>query len=240
MSRPALVLLLLLSGCVPMYVPASVHAPMLERAGDVHLAVSGGTQGGQLNGAVAITDYLAVRASAQGYNAGAQDPSSGDRAWGSFLSGGAGVSLFHGGNPSGDVTTGSGLRASVNLELHGGRSDGGGEFRVTLPTPTVNAFSGTFFRPVLQGDVGYEWEYFALGVAARLSALQFQHDGDSDFPNQGASMLTAEPFAFARVGTGNVKFELQAGGILPLPGGTGGEVGFPLLVVLSGGLIVDL
>ncbi|MDQ3266702.1 MAG: hypothetical protein M3Y59_24140 [Myxococcota bacterium] len=238
MVRPALVLLLL-SGCVPMYVPASVHAPMLERAGDVHLAVSGGTQGAQLNGAVAVTDFLAVRASAQGYAAGdSASTTSGNRGYGNFVSGGAGVGLFHGGNPSRDVDSGSGLRASVNLELHGGRSGGGGEFRVTLPSSTVNAFSGTFFRPVLQGDVGYEWEFFALGVAARLSSMQFMHDADSDFANESASMLTAEPFAFARVGSGNLKFELQAGGVLPV--GTSGNVGVPLLVVLSGGLIIDL
>lgn len=221
-----------LVGCAPMYVPSAVHVPLLREAGDVHVSVHGGTNGVQLNSAVALTDGIGLRASAQGF---AYD-NQGSGVNGRYLSIGGGPTFFYGGGA--EEAMESGLRASASVELHGGSSAGVGQIRVTLPEQTLNRYSGWVLRPTLQADVGYEWEYFAIGLAGRFSLFYYSYDASSDFPSQTAMLTSVEPVAFARLGTGAFKFELQAGVMVPLT--AEGEMGFPLPMMISGGFVLDL
>jgi len=223
--------LLLLSGCAPIYVPGAVHVPLLHKAGDIHAALHGGTHGGQLDAAFAVTDYLAVRASGQAFAGSRED------AQGTYLSGGGGISLFYGGPKTTEGAFAHGLRASANLEVHGGRSSGEGELTISNP-PNPVVYSARWIRPALQGDVAYEWEYFALGAALRFSSIQIWHDQGTELGGQSASLTSAEPVAFARFGTRAVKFQLQAGLSIPFAGN--GNMGLPLPLVIAGGVVLDL
>lgn len=222
-----------LAACAPIYVPASVHVPLLHEAGDVHLSGNLGTHGVQAQGSVAITDAIAARGAVQefGYAGGSDGLSA------AFVSGGGGVSFFYGGEKSEDGTFRSGVRASGSIELHGGRSAGVGHVRVTIPS-TVSRYSGAFLRPVLQADVAYAWPYLAVGAAARFSLFQYWYDAQSDFSGAEMQLGTVEPVLFVRFGAESVKLDLQAG--LAGPVSARGEATVPFPLLISAGLVVDL
>ncbi len=233
-ARSLLLLPVMLGGCTPVYVPSAMHAPLHHRSGELHVAARGGTQGGQADVSYAVTDSVALRASGQGFRsrqASAPDEHA------SFVSGGGGVSLFHGGAPASGDAFPAGLRSSGSLELHGGRSSGYGELGTSLPPRLVN-YSGTFLRPALQADVGYASKHFRVGAAGRFSYFHYSFDQASDTPGQSAWSLVGEPSLFARFGFERVKFELQAG--LRIPLAARDDAALPVPLSLSGGIIVDL
>lgn len=228
-------LLLLLGGCAPVYVPSALHVPLHHRSGELHLAARGGTQGGQADVSYAVTDSVALRASGHGFTSRQRtDPFEHAR----FVSGGGGVSLFKGGAAASEGAFPRGVRTSGTLELHGGRSSGYGEMTLHLPNPRRVNYSGTFLRPALQGDVGYASKHFSVGLAGRLSYFHYTHDQASDMAGQTGWMMVGEPALFARVGFERVKFELQGRLGLPLAGEQ--DIALPAPVGISGGIIVDL
>lgn len=231
MSRLSLAVLCIVSAvaCAPVYIPASANIPLLQKARDIHIAGNGGTQGAQLNGAFAITDHIAARGTLQ-LNA----TSEGDY----YRSGTLGVGYFWAGMPA-ELAEGefpSGFRASVNLDTGGALARGSSTLTIN-DTPSTVHYSGRLLRTTLQADLGWEWRYFAIGVAARASHINFLHDAQSQNAGEVANFILAEPVLFLRAGRQPIQLEAQLGILYPLWGE--GVIGVPPPILLSVGAVTD-
>lgn len=211
---------LTLAACGPVYIPSAVHMPMLERKGDVHLSGQLGSQGGQANGAYAVSDHLMLRATAQ-------NSQTGDNY---YRMGAVGMGFFS--NLS-STDTGSGLRFAAATDLGGGISRGVFEFESTR-----RVLQGTFFRAAAQLDMGYELKAVSFGIATRAVYLHYQHDDESEAQESTADMLFGEPVAVFRVGTSVIKADVQAGAFFPIAEPKG-DIGLPFPFIFSVGLSLD-
>lgn len=233
MGRLRLAVLCIVSAaaCAPVYIPASANIPLLQKARDIHIAANGGTQGAQVNGAFAFTDHLAARGTLQ-LNA----TSEGDY----YRSGTLGVGYFWAGMPA-ELAEGefpSGLRASVNLDTGGALARAQGSDTISIDgEPIIVHYSGRLLRTSLQADIAWEWRYFAIGLAAKASHINFLHDAQSQRMGEVANYIFAEPVLFLRAGRQPIQLEAQLGIAFPLWGE--GVIGVPPPILLSLGLVTD-
>ncbi|MBN2798188.1 MAG: hypothetical protein JXX28_03505 [Deltaproteobacteria bacterium] len=211
------VLALGLGGCAPVYAPAAFQVAMLEEEGDLHLSGQLGLEGAELHGSGAISDHVAVRAVGQHF--WGEDTRYDLCALGLGLYGATGEEVGWRWSLSGEV----GLAPAVGTLS----TESGGTTR----------FSGTGLRTAVQLDGGLEVPYGAVGIALRPVVYHFTHDERSDDAGNTATWTLGEAAVVARLGTRPLKVEAQGGLWLPLAGA--GNIGVPLPLMLSFGLIYD-
>lgn len=217
---------LLAVGCAPVYHPSSLSAPMHGEGGELHLASTGGTQGGQLHGSYAVGDYLAVRGLLQSYTSSNNH----------FHHFSAGTSVFGGTGRGGDGT-GTGLRWAFSVDS--GLADARGARRIRMfGADDERIHEGTVFRTAAQGDLGYAGRLLSAGIGARAAHVAISHSSGSDRAGERGNALYLEPMIFLRPGARPVKVDLQLGLSLPVTGAE--EVASPFPLVLSAGLNFDL
>jgi hypothetical protein len=216
------ILPLLLAGCAPVYVPNLVRAPMLEQAGDLHLAAHAGLHGAQLDAAYAPGEVLGVRAGAHvqyGQNV-------------SYQLGTLGVGTYH--------ATPSGLRVAGWLDAGVGHGRGRSEITITSnnsQTTSIYVLQGALFQLCATLEGGWENENLAAGGELRLIEHLVLHDAASEADQRLADLTTIEPVGFVRVGAESVKVQFFTGLTLPLR--VSGEVGVPWPVLGGVGLVWD-
>lgn len=195
-AQKGFVLLSLLAvGCTPVYIRPPAATPLLEEAGNVHLAASGGTNGFAAQGAVAATDAFGVLANVSG------DPQGDNRHF--YAEGGLGFFVPFG---------------VGRFELYSGMGAGASEaFDDSLSTPT--SAQGWYLRPYAQANIGLSTDYFDIGAAIRGAYVHYEFariDGVS--VDQSDSAFFFEPTGFMRFGYRGFKFETQIGFTGPDPG----------------------
>lgn len=212
-------------GCAPVYRPSALNAPMHDRAGDVHVSGTSGSQGAQLHGSYAVTDYAAVRGQLQSYASSDSH----------FHHASTGASLYGGTGRTADPP-GRGLRWALSLD--GGLADARGAARVRMfGAESDRVHEGTVARAAAQGDFGYKGRIFSLGIGARASYLSISHGPGSDAAGERGHTVVFEPIVFLRPGGSAVGLDLQAGLALAPTGNDLAGVPYPL--IFSVGVTVD-
>ncbi|MCO4747064.1 MAG: hypothetical protein KC912_19870 [Proteobacteria bacterium] len=197
MLRPqlgTLVLFGMCSGCAPFYVPKAGTLSLLEDQGDGSISAQIGTHGSSADVSYAATDSVAVRGGLQF----APTPTYAS-AWG-------GVGTYAAFGPG---------RAAGFIEVGGGAADSQSEASVN---GTVSQYrsQGTFVNSALAFEIGFETDFFALGLTTRgLYHLAF-HGSQSDRAGTTGQIFTVEPMIGARVGVQTIKFEAQTGIAFPI------------------------
>ena len=239
---------LLLTACAPVYRPPAPFVPLLEEPGDVNLAAQLGVGGAQLDGAVAVSDAMAVRGGAQ---------AGGWALDGHYGVGRLGVGLYSGND--------RGTRWAVWLDAGGGLTRYTGNFQVPNPngavtTTTTTTTDGdvtttttervwireerTYSGPLLLGAVrpqlGHEGKVLSPSLVLGLGYHTLFHDAQS--ASSGTSVgLTFEPTGVLRLGGGEASIAAaQAWLGLVAPIIASGDENIPLPVNAGLGLTVDL
>ena len=195
-----LLLSLGLAGCGAPYMPSSAVLPMLNGAGDTHVALDTGINGYQLSAAHALTDHVEVHGLAHR-----------GEAFGIYTLGSFGVGYFGGSQPSGGAT---GSRFGLGIEGGGGTSVAD----ITLTTGNEDEerhYSGSLIRFALQGDASYEWKWFACGLSARMMMAKFTNDNES-YELGSENWRFFEPALVARVGPSVFRVAAQVGLTVPV------------------------
>jgi len=201
---------LLAASCSPkFYSPNTQNVPLIQEKGQFSLNVNGGG-GGQIGfqGAVGVTDAVAVQASAGLFISG--DESNGNGGSGNLVEGGVG---FY--RPLGEKFV---------FETYG--LFGFGHFENHLPTTadqydgTSGNMSGSILRYGVQPNFGFVTKYFTIGISSRLVLLDYYNiDGNLTYDNRdqvaylrdNRSNFLIEPALTIRGGLEKIKLQLQIG-----------------------------
>lgn len=204
-----------LVGCAPVYVPAAMHVPMLEKRDDVHAAGSLGTQGFQGDAAWAVRDHWDLRARAQWAPAknesNVQDNGSATRT--SLAQASVGAGWF-------TAFPDSIIRLAASADVGGGHSTGHSDWVViSTNTGKITDFgsidrSGYFLRAGMQGESGLQGDWFGAAVVLRGTWFHFEQDslrltGSARTPPSRFSNLYAEPGIVVRLGGHDLHVDLQ-------------------------------
>lgn len=201
------VLLLMVTGCAPVYVPNAVHTPMLEERGDVQvgggLGAFGGLTGFDLQAAYAVTDNVGVSADFAHGQEQESDPDFHRHRFGEV-----GVGYFN------DISS------VAQFEVYGGYGRGQAESEDTytfITTETIRAkgrYDRIFVQPALQVQGGP----LHLYGAARLVRVNFHEFGSTDTETVSdiQPVYLNEMAVGIGLGTGSFRVELQPGISAPL------------------------
>ena len=205
MKTSGLLILTLLgsAACAPVYAPAALNVPMLNGLHDAHVNAQYGNEGLQLNGAYAATNHLALRVSAQRYEK-LNDSSAGTGL--RQVMGTVGAGYFWA------PRIGHGSRSSLNFDLGGGHVDG----TFNVGGSEIDRARGPFLRAAAQVDTAYQFDYFAIGLAGRVTYLsQFYEPGTTLVHGVAGHYVFAEPAIVVRAGPPAFHVEGQLGLSIP-------------------------
>jgi len=201
---------LLAAGCSPkFYSPNTENVPLITERGQLSLNVNGGG-GGQIGfqGAVGVTDAIAVQANAGLFIPGEEDNGNGGS--GNFVEGGVG---FY--RPIGEnfVFETYGLFGFGRFENH--------LYSTASQYPgTSGDMSGNLLRYGLQPNFGFVTKYFTVAVSSRLVLLDYYNvDGNLTYQDMdqvaylrdNRSSFLVEPALTIRGGLEKVKLQFQIG-----------------------------
>lgn len=187
-----------LSGCVPIYVPNTVDAPLLRNADQVRLAANAGLTGLDVQSAVAVTDAIGIMANA----------SFGSKSWEDSLSynihhyfeGAAGYYLPLSSLTTFEMYAGAGTGKSISSDTWNNKPSG--QVRAT----------GWYNRYFLQMDFGANTKIVGGGFAMRASYVHFiKIDAENGREYRNVDAYFAEPTLFASFGSPYVRFTGQMG-----------------------------
>lgn len=205
------VLLPFVTGCAPVYVPNTVHAPQLDEQGDVQLGGYFGSSGVDVQAAAAVSDHVGVMADFSAANQEEQQGSEGAPAdnFHRHQFGEVGLGYF------GDV----GSRADVGV--YGGFGIGQAEAtdNYEFVSADVVKASGNYNRWFVQPSM-----HLSAGPVRFLSAVRFArvHFGEFETNRRtysaNESELFLEPALGLSLGTSTVRFDTQFGISRPLAG----------------------
>ena len=147
-------ILLALSSCAPVYIPTVHNVPVLKEKGASQIQAWVGSSGIDIQGA----QMTGERSAAMGSN----------NNWHAYVEGGYG--MIH------TKTPGLTLSAFGGLAL--GAARGTGTFTVN-GTAYERTGEGTVLKPFIQGNLGFQSDYFNIGISTRLAYLQFLSKGGS-------------------------------------------------------------
>ncbi|MCL4512309.1 MAG: hypothetical protein M1470_14810 [Bacteroidetes bacterium] len=192
-----------LSGCVPVYVPNTIDAPLLRNAGEVRIAGNAGTTGLDVQSAVAVSDAIAIMANGSFGSKSTSD--SLDYNVHNYLEAGLGYYM--------PITKGSSFEMFVGAGS--GKATSSDAWRGT-PSSQLLA-TGWYNRYFLQMDVGAYNEFASGGFAMRASYVHFRRiEGGSGYVSTNLDGLFAEPVLFASLGGPLIRFTGQMGVSFPL------------------------
>lgn len=192
------VLLSPLTGCAPTYVPNTVHNPMLTEKGDVHAGGFLGSNGFDLQAAVAVRDHVGVSADFSYANQEEEEDSDFHR----HHFGEVGIGYFTDMDPVGQ------------FEVYGGYGRGQAEAFDTYEffgSGSVRA-TGRYNRFFVQPAVGFEAGPLRLNGAVRLVWVDFyEFETSRETVPRDAGVVFYEPALGLSLGTSGVRFGVQAG-----------------------------
>ncbi len=193
-------IILLQSACAPVYVPNTRHTPLLDDKGEVHAAVHGGTNGADVQAAIAVSNSVGlVAAGSFGTNEGS---GSLDADYHKHSYGELGLAYF---KPFGKIG---------RFEALGGAGLGTAEAvnQYDFFGPQEVQATGNYRKYFVQGNLGVETGALEAGVALRLAQVVFtEFEASNVTHDQTESGTFFEPAAFARLGWKNIKLESQLG-----------------------------
>lgn len=189
---------ILFSGCVSLYVPNTINAPLLRETGETRIDLNFSAGGTNLHFAHAIMDNLGILVNGQYLN---REESNKNSYVKEFL-GEFGLGYFPktNGNAVVEMFAGAGFGHSESLSKN------------ILNNDLEYYAKGSFTRLFVQADFGGRFAVFEGGIAMRLVYLDFDRittEGLSFTPLKKATLW--EPQLFLRLGGSVLKFELMAG-----------------------------
>lgn len=188
--------LLLGAACVPMYVPSAPNIPQVNSQGDLQLGAYMGSNGIDLQGSYALTDHTAIMGALSGPIA-----TNNNHNRHLYLEGGYGIMNKR---PQG-------LRASAFVGVGAGVSSG--ESVITINGSSYNrSAEGAYWKPFLQGNVGFHNDFIDAGLSSRVALLSFSYaDIDGQTPEQPPASLMIEPTTYLALGWKSVKISTFIG-----------------------------
>lgn len=195
-----LFLLVVFSGCTPIYIPNTIDIPTYEKAGEISISGFTGSSGIDLQAGVAVTDNIAFTAN------------------GSFASrNSTGENNYHKHN-----------LGELSINVFGPISENGwGTITMGVGTGNVTSSSssfwgneiitaeGKFTRAYWQASLGVKTGFLNAGFAYRLSYVQFNqmtyNENHITAPLWRKWEYFHEPGIYFELGARNVKFLLQGG-----------------------------
>lgn len=187
----------LLSACTPVYVPNTVHAPLLKQKGDLQASAFAGTSNFDIQAAYAITNHFALMANGN---------------YGQKASFTSGILNFH------KLWEGGiGYFMPVGKVWHFEAFSGYGEGIVTGSFEDWRNFNGIedirVKRGFWQGDIGFTDGIVESALATRVTYVDMrQQEIGGDYG------LFAEPAIVIKIGPDYFKGIFEAGVCLPLQG----------------------
>lgn len=203
-----LTLLLILPACVPVYVPNTVHTPLLEEKGDLQVGGYVGASGVDLQAAAALTDH--VGAFADFSIATESDPVNDDE---------ANNEDFDHRHRFGEVGIGyfAPLGSRGHFEVYGGYGRGWAESSDEYPSifgtgVTVLRATGRYRRLFVQPGAGVDLGPLRLNGAVRVAHVNFyEFETRSSTVTENQSEFFLEPVVGASLGVNVVRLGAQIG-----------------------------
>lgn len=201
-------LLLVITGCAPVYVPNTVHSPMLEERGDAQVGGwvggYGGSTGFDLQAALAPTDHVGVSAD---FSYGEEPGDDADFHRHQF--GEIGVGYFN------DISS------WVQAEIYGGygRGQAEAEDNYTFFGPQTIRAKGQYDRVFVQPALGLEAGPLHLYGASRFVRVnfhEFESSGDSRVESDIQPAFFNEMALGLGLGTESFRVGVQTGVSVPL------------------------
>jgi hypothetical protein len=197
-----LAIILIISGCAPVYIPNTTNAPLFSNRGELLVAGFGGTNGYDAQFAYAITDHVAMIAN--GSFQSKSDSSALDR-YHKHLFGELGAGYY----------TKLGDRA--RFECFGGYGLGQAEtgYDYTFFTHNSGVVKGMYERYFIQTDFGISstFDVVTSGISLKGSYVNFfKFSSGLEEIHESRSNMYFEPAVFIRVGWKYIKFQFQFGG----------------------------
>jgi hypothetical protein len=198
--------------CVPVYIAPVANVPLLSGRGEFQVAAYSGTNGLDLQGAVAVAEHVGIVA----------DISNNRR---------TDSNDFH---TYGELGAGYFGRIGQlgRVELYGGAGAGESAAETTWLGETIRA-QGMYYRGFGQANIGLTTDIVDVGFCARVAYVGYTFDQRSGDGPTSASELFIEPVGFFRVGYRWVKLGVQAGLTIPVLGEELTVDTFPLLVTMG-------
>lgn len=191
-----------LMGCAPIYVPNTVHSPMLEEQGEVQVGGYLGSSGIDVQAAVALSDHVGASADFSYANQEQDEDALFSADEHNHRFGEVGVGYF------------TDLSAVARFEVYGGYGIGRAKARDDyefITSGTVTA-TGRYDRFFLQPAMGIAAGPLHLNGALRLVRVHFREfETSREVFSEDETAFFVEPAVGVRVGTGTVRFETQVG-----------------------------
>ncbi len=199
----ALIILLSFFSCAPIYIPNTTNAPLFSEQGDFNVGMHAGTNGFDLQTAIAVSDNVAIMIN--GSMASQHDADSTDAH--EHLFGEFGLGFYQ------PIST------NGRFELYGGFGSGRGASYDTYEFFTTSSTyaSGYYHRFFIQSNIGATTDIFDGGFSMRFAPVYFykyRSSGEAIERSDFSSFI--EPSIFARVGWKNIKFQTQIGFSFPM------------------------
>lgn len=198
-----------LPACAPVYVPNTVHAPMLEERGDIQVGGYAGTSGIDLQAAAALTDHVGAFADFSfGNQEGDADDPANDDDFHRHRFGEVGIGYF------------TELGRVGHFEVYGGYGLGQAEAadEYQFISPGLVTATGRYTRFFVQPAVGVDVGPLRVNGAARLVRVNFyEFETSSLTVSEDQTAFFVEPAVGLSLGTGTVRFGTQVGMSRVLP-----------------------
>lgn len=198
------------TGCAPLYVPNTVHSPMLEEQGEVQVGGYLGSSGIDLQGAVAVSDHIGAAA---GFSYADQDRDAEEEVDDPDLH------RHRFGEMSLGYFTEVGQYGRVELYCGYGRGWAEARDDYEFFSSETITLRGRYDRLFLQPAVGVQAGPLHLYGAVRLARVNFyEFEEDGQIASENKRELFAEPALGAGLGTSGLRFDFQAGNSMALQG----------------------
>ena len=200
-----LFIVLILTGCAPVYVPNTVNAPLFSGKGELMVSAFGGTNGYDAQFAYALTDHIAFLANGSYQSKKFDSNSTKDYHKHYFGEIGGGYFTQLGEHGRFECLGGYGF----------GQSETGYDF--TFLDNNSGVAKGLFDRYFIQTDLGTSanFDYLNMGIAIRGTYVNFyKFTTGNEVYNNTQSNFYVEPAVFVRAGWKYIKFQFQFGGCI--------------------------
>ncbi len=191
-------ILLALSSCAPVYIPTVHNVPVLKEKGASQIQAWVGSSGIDIQGAQMTGERSAAMGSIS-FSSGSNNN------WHAYVEGGYG--MIH------TKTPGLTLSAFGGLAL--GAARGTGTFTVN-GTAYERTGEGTVLKPFIQGNLGFQSDYFNIGISTRLAYLQFLSLSFDNQKEDPPAYFFTEPVAYLHLGGPRLKAMVDLGLSFPL------------------------
>lgn len=196
------VFLFVFTGCAPVYVPNSVHTPMLEDKGDGQVSGFVGSSGFDVQTALGVSDHIGVSADfSYGQRADEEDDDFHRHQFGEV-----GIGYFN------DISSWS------QFEVYGGYGRGQAETvdeYVFITQQEIRA-TGRYDRFFVQPALGFEVGPLRMNGAVRLARVNFyEFETSRETQRRNNPVLFYEPALGLSVGTRAARVGVQAGASVP-------------------------